>query len=432
MAQPAEPSSVLEDVRRIVADCTNHRLDQVHADTRFLEDLHVDSLDLVEIFERVEAHFGIRFPAPNEAHDQAYKLAFTHAPFTVDQLTELACLRLASRENIETEDSAGVVERRHEAVRYAPAPEILRASWSQLSDIETASPYEANAAYDFVSRDARGQDVLRRRSDGMPCVRMEGARATIGGDAPDERPVHSVRLSAYIIDLELVSTAAYCRFLNEALPPRGDDTLQQLFLLHEDDRRQKHACVVRDGSRWLPRHGSEAWPMILVSWFGARAYARWAHGHDPFASDGPSFLPSEAQWEFAVRGDAAGAWPWGEDAPRADRIRAGRAQLARDSGELPLGAVDEMDGLSNNGLRGSLGHVWQWCADWYAPDACAKRAPDALDPVHEIPSGVRSERGGSWVGSIALCRPAYRRGRTPTARGRCLGFRCAARFSDIG
>ena len=37
-----------------------------------------------------------------------------------------------------------------------------------------------------------------------------------------------------------------------------------------------------------------------------------------------------------------------------------------------------------------------------------------------------AERGGSWVGPAALCRSDYRRGRSASARGRCLGFRCCA------
>ncbi|XZE56067.1 hypothetical protein SH139x_002124 [Planctomycetaceae bacterium SH139] len=46
------------------------------------------------------------------------------------------------------------------------------------------------------------------------------------------------------------------------------------------------------------------------------------------------------------------------------------------------------------------------------------------DSLADVETGVRSERGGSWVGPIELCRPSYRRGRNPDARGRCLGFRC--------
>jgi len=68
--------------------------------------------------------------------------------------------------------------------------------------------------------------------------------------------------------------------------------------------------------------------------------------------------------------------------------------------------------------------IWQWCRDSFSPDFYRHDASTGLDPLADVETGVRSERGGSWVGPIELCRPSYRRGRTPDARGRCLGFRC--------
>lgn len=72
------------------------------------------------------------------------------------------------------------------------------------------------------------------------------------------------------------------------------------------------------------------------------------------------------------------------------------------------------------------GTIWHWCRDWFSPDFYKTVGNDQRDPVANIETGVRSERGGSWVGPIELCRPIYRRGRNPEARGRCLGFRCVS------
>ena len=73
------------------------------------------------------------------------------------------------------------------------------------------------------------------------------------------------------------------------------------------------------------------------------------------------------------------------------------------------------------------GNVWQWCRDWYSETFYDRGDAVETNPVNRWPTGIRSERGGSWVGPADLCRSSYRRGRPPLARGRCLGFRCVGK-----
>jgi formylglycine-generating enzyme required for sulfatase activity len=175
--------------------------------------------------------------------------------------------------------------------------------------------------------------------------------------------------------------------------------------------------------------------MMLVSWYGANAYARWANGQDwisyreEIEEDRESFLPTEAQWEYAARGPRYQSFPWGETPPAPEQMCYGqhRRGMTYRVETLPLADVNEQRGMSPFGLHHMAGNVWQWCRDWY--DQHFYQRPDARrpNPVNRASTQVRSERGGSWIGPAELCRSSYRRGRPPLARGRCLGFRCISR-----
>lgn len=199
-------------------------------------------------------------------------------------------------------------------------------------------------------------------------------------------------------------------------------TLQDLFLLRPEDKRREHELLRRGGDGlWEPLPGTERYPMILVTWYGANAYSLWVNRKDwrDYRSEGrdASRLPSEAEWEYAARGAEPRDYPWGNEAPEPWRMRYARHTPGTTyrPETLPLADVNETLGLSPFGLRHMAGNVWQWCRDWYAPYS---------DGLAKGQSQVRSERGGSWIGPSFLCRSSYRRGRVPTARGRCLGFRC--------
>jgi formylglycine-generating enzyme required for sulfatase activity len=254
----------------------------------------------------------------------------------------------------------------------------------------------------------------------------EGAQA-------DEQPVHEARLDAFLIDVEPVSTTAYCRFLS-SIGEVGEETLHRWFILAAGDRRSEHLPIAKRGGRWEPVPGAERWPMVLVSWHGASAYSRWANGMD--WEEGfldVNYLPSEAQWEYAARGPARRRFPWGNEPAASDRARVAchRRRRSYALADLPLADVNEELGLSPFGLRHMAGNVWQWCRDDYDPGFYSTAAASRPNPVCRSGTLIKSERGGSWIGPADLARSSYRRGRPPLARGRCLGFRCVGEAPEF-
>lgn len=285
-----------------------------------------------------------------------------------------------------------------------------------------------------------------RRRDGMECILIPAATATIGTDSEGcsaiEGPSHRVELSSFLMDIEPVSVGAYVRFLNATQP--CCEALEDFCQLLNGDDRDCHLPLYynKDTGLWCARPSVPlSWPMILVSWYGANAYSLWVHGHDwrSYKNSEHSFLPTETQWEYAARGADSVRFPWG-DGPASPKLlnvcwdisaHDPESHISKPLEEFPLVPVNAEIGMSPFGLRGMAGNVWQWCRDAYDPhfyQSPEASHPNAWNKAEEAP---KVEKGGSWVGPADLARSSYRRGRLASAKGRCLGFRCIGDASQV-
>ena len=423
----------LDEVERNVCDIASEQLgirrDRISPGDRIVEDLRCDSLDLVELLMEVEEAFGVTLP--DRAPNPVYKAVFTRQPFRLADLAELAYLQ----------QGTGAPDRQGWRRAKEPPPPPTSVPFTQLGGRPEGTRGYDRPMFEPLG-DAGPVAQYRRRSDGMRCLVVPSASVEIGNssaDAPsDERPRHVVEIDPFLIDAEPVSATAYCRFLN-SVGEVAPAVLADWFVLDPDDDRDEHVLIERAGAEWRPLAGTERWPMILVSWYGANAYSLWANGRGWKAYRGEagaepdSFLPSEAQWEYAARGALSRAFPWGDGPPSQDRMRYGqhRKGATYRAETLPMADVNDLLGVSPFGLHHMAGNVWQWCRDWY--DDAFYTTPEASrpNPVNRTPGKVRSERGGSWIGPADLCRSSSRRGRPPAARGRCLSFRCVGPSPEV-
>ncbi|MCA9262578.1 MAG: SUMF1/EgtB/PvdO family nonheme iron enzyme, partial [Planctomycetales bacterium] len=132
-------------------------------------------------------------------------------------------------------------------------------------------------------------------------------------------------------------------------------------------------------------------------------------------------LPTEAEWEYACRGETTTAYYFGDDAARLSEY-AWFDGNSLDKGEKFAHRVG-LKKPNGFGLNDMHGNVWEWCADWYADDYY-KTSP-VTDPDGPATASRRVIRGGGWDFDAGNCRAAFRGWNAPAHRDYVLGFRVA-------
>jgi formylglycine-generating enzyme required for sulfatase activity/predicted Ser/Thr protein kinase len=233
----------------------------------------------------------------------------------------------------------------------------------------------------------------------------------------DSRPEHEIILDGFYIYKYEVTNAQFRKFL-ESYGRKTDPEGREL--------------ILPEGRRFLGDKGNEGHPVVHVTWFGARAYARWAGGE----------LPTEAQWEKAARGERGNLYPWGDYWDR-DYLNSlsywaemdihepfwGAGLTAEEKnriylrpGTKPVGSFPR--GFSLYGCYDMAGNAWEWCLDFFQADYYSEKLRSRINPCNTLDTGKRTLRGGSFLSPSRLCRSYFRLKRDPKSAGKDTGFRC--------
>jgi formylglycine-generating enzyme required for sulfatase activity len=218
----------------------------------------------------------------------------------------------------------------------------------------------------------------------------------------NERPVHDVHVDSFYLDKYLVTNSDYARFLNLF----GNQKEGGEKWLDNEGPVASFLCKIqKKNGLFVPKRGYENHPVIKVSWYGARAYARWLGKR----------LPTEAEWERAARGNLEGKkYVYG------DTISIDQANVGGFHATTPVGSYPP----NGFGLYDMVASVWQWCSDWYDPKYYS-RSPER-NPRGPESGSEKVLRGGSWFHKESW-RVAVRTSDDPLSRNFCFvtGFRCA-------
>jgi len=163
--------------------------------------------------------------------------------------------------------------------------------------------------------------------------------------------------------------------------------------------------------------GQETHPVVNVSWDDAVAFCKWLSQ----ATSRTFRLPTEAEWEKAARGEAGRIYPWGNEW-EVSRLNGENMH----GGPTPVGQFSPA-GDSPLGLADVSGNVWEWCADWYAEKAYARRAGAvAHNPRGPADGEGCVVRGGAFDSSARHVRCAHRNWYYPFNARKNVGFRVVA------
>ncbi len=221
----------------------------------------------------------------------------------------------------------------------------------------------------------------------------------------NERPQRQVTLSDFYISKYEVTNAEYAKFLNaKGNQEEGGSTWL--------DITNNFCQIEKAGKTFKAKAGKENHPVIMVTWYGAKAYASWAGGR----------LPTEAEWEYAAGGGNkskgykySGSNKINEVAWYRENSQIIEKAISNGKGTHPIGKKKP----NELGIYDMTGNVWEWCSDWYGSYGSAAET----NPQGASSGSERVLRGGSWGNDAYDCRVAYRDSYNPSSSYYFIGFR---------
>jgi len=227
---------------------------------------------------------------------------------------------------------------------------------------------------------------------GTPAEAIPALMQKYGGEREwyeSEVPPHRIDLPAFAISRVPITNAQYRLFVEATgyEPPEDWENVR-------------------------PPKGKGSHPVVNVSWYDALVYCEWLSQ----ATGKRITLPSEAEWEKAVRGDKdQRQYPWGDafDATRCNCWELGLGDTT------PVGVFP--DGASPYGVLDLSGNVWEWTRSIFRDYPY-----DPQDGREELEAGddvPRVLRGGAFLNEAWDVRCACRSRLSPRRRYRYLGFR---------
>lgn len=265
-------------------------------------------------------------------------------------------------------------------------------------------------------------------------VRVAAGKFWMGAkDFKDNPPKDALIERDFYIARCPTTVAQYARFMAaEGYGRLGIETWGEAGLAWRAGEKRTQPRGWEEQARFVNR------PVSGVSWWEARAYARWLNS-DPewqaWQAQSPRWLgyeaalPTERQWERAARCDERGEahcfpWPWGESDDAAQRANVSESGVNR---------VSAVGCFAPNpfGVWDLSGNVWEWMGNAYQDPA---HTAQTLLPEREKQLGEKLHpalRGGSWLDPADFARASVRSRDPPDDWRYFMGFRVVLSLANL-
>ncbi len=227
--------------------------------------------------------------------------------------------------------------------------------------------------------------------------------------------LHQVTLSSFRMSKYETSNAQFAAFLNaksigsNGIYALGAYPTQVLIYANTS------LGLTWTGTQWQPVAGKENFPIVNVTWYGATEFATYAGGR----------LPTEAEWEYACRGNITTAFSTGACLNNMQANYRWDFPLTG-CNNTNIAFPDQTQAINNYspnsyGLYNMHGNVWEWCSDLYGTYSLTAQT----NPTGASSGTGRVLRGGSWNSYAKFCRSAFRSTYGPDYSNIDRGFRLA-------
>ena len=225
-----------------------------------------------------------------------------------------------------------------------------------------------------------------------------------------EHPQHSVTVSSFRISKYEITNQQYADYMN-AIGANSNGSVGGVEYL----AIATSSCQIsHNGSSFVVDAGKENYPVICVSWYGAKAYSEYYGGR----------LPTEAEWEFAARGGNSSIGYTYSGSNTLDDVAWYYDNSQNPNNDMNQGRGTHTVGTKSAnelGLHDMSGNVWEWTNDRFNQNYYSSSPSN--NPQGANSGNTRIYRGGNWNFSADSNRVSYRDYYFPTMISANMGFR---------